>query len=82
MAKAPSLLNDIMAKALTTRFWIETMPPDFVKELEEVRQSFAAGSIPARRHTIAKVVVANGKARGIRMPSEKAVADWLTKESD
>ena len=78
----PSLLSDIMAKALTTRFWLETMPPDFLNELEEVRQSFASGKIPARRYTIAKVILANGKARGIRMPSEKAVADWLAKESD
>jgi hypothetical protein len=61
---------------------METMPPDFAEELNEVRASFVSGKIPARRYTVANVIIANGKARGIKMPSEKAVADWLNKSDD
>jgi hypothetical protein len=82
MMANPSLLDEVMQKAVSTRFWLETMPPDFADELYEVRASFVSGKIPARRYTIANVIIANGKARGLKMPSEKTVADWLNKSDD
>jgi hypothetical protein len=81
-AKTPMLLDDVIEKATITQFWIEAIPKDFLEELREVRTSFLAGQIPARRYTIANVIIKNGKSRGIRMPSEKAVAEWLQRESD
>lgn len=62
--------------------WIDGLPDDFRQELLELRQAFLDGKIPSRRYVIARIAVAHGKDRGIRMPSEKTIAEWLRSDAD
>lgn len=63
-------------------YWLDVVPQEFRQELEELRQAFVDGRIPSKRYVIARIAIAHGKERGIRMPSEKTVAEWLRRNAD
>ena len=75
MAKPSPLMAAVLSVA--PAYWLDGVPDDFRQELVELRQAFADGKIPSKRYVIARIAVAHGKDRGIRMPSEKTVAEWL-----
>lgn len=83
MAK-PSPQSALMAAVLShaPTYWLDGIPDEFRQELQELRQAFADGKIPSRRYVIARIAIAHGKERGIRMPSEKTVAEWLRSDAD
>ena len=79
MAKASlsPLMAAVLTQARSSAFWMDVMPEDFRGELLELKATYAAGKLPAKRYAVARVVVAHGTERGIQMPSEKTVAEWL-----
>ena len=79
MAKNKSSLAEGVAArllAVPLRWW-QQLPEDTQAELEQVRQQYLAGDIKAAPYRIAAALIAEGKARGWKMPSDKLVVRWL-----
>jgi len=78
---APSpLIAAVLACAKSTTHWSDKVPDEFRRELFALRDAFRAGEIPAKRYVIARVAIAHGQERGVSLPSEKVLAEWLKSE--
>lgn len=73
-----SLAEGVVARlqAVPLRWW-QQLPEDAQAELEQLRQQYLSGDIKAAPFRIAAALIAEGKARGWKIPSEKLVVRWL-----
>jgi hypothetical protein len=82
MAKLPTLMEDILAAPPAPSMWLDALPEDLRADMESVRQSFHDGKLPLKRYQIASRIVQHAKKRGVAMPSQKTVAEWLRSHKD
>lgn len=77
MAK-PGLLAEVIANIpqRTRRTWADTLPPDVLAEVEEIRAEFRAGRIAATKTGLGKAIAVTLAARGIEC-HPLTVVRWL-----
>lgn len=77
MAK-PGLLEDVLTNLprRTRQSFADVLPPEILKELEEIRSEFRAGRISATKTGLAKAIAKTLADRGINAHSS-TVTRWL-----
>ena len=61
----------------TQSTWQTRIGQEAFAELTALRERFHAGSLGSQPHLLARLTIEAGKARGWKLPSEKALAVWL-----
>jgi hypothetical protein len=80
MAKA-SLLDAVSAGVKDHMPWHQRLPKEATAELAAVRERYRKGTLGDQPYLVARLTVAACKANGWDMPSEKAIAKWLTSDN-
>lgn len=80
MAKA-SLLDAVSAGVKDRMPWHQRLPKEAAAELAAVRERYRNGTLGDQPYLVARLTVAACKANGWDMPSEKAIAKWLTSDN-
>jgi hypothetical protein len=77
----PSLVADVLARVRPTESragWWNKLPPDVLKELNELRDRFHAGELGAMTKTaLARAIVEAVTDRGLEIARVKQVIQWL-----
>ena len=77
--KSPSLLDDVLAKAVrnTPGFapWYERLPPEAREELEAVRAAYDPSI--HQKTTYARAIIAAARERGWEICGQQGVINWL-----
>lgn len=76
MAKE-SLCAAVESALLAKTGWPARIGDEALAELRALRDRFHAGSLGSQPHLLARLTIEAGKARGWKLPSEKALAVWL-----
>lgn len=83
MAKAKSLVEDVLSRVQTTKpgfaSWFERLPPDAKSQLEQVRERFNR-SIHSKR-AFARAIIAVADEHGWPISGIQGVERWLEKRS-
>ena len=84
-AKAPSLLDDVLARVKAKRPgfmpWNERLPDDLQAELAAIRERFHAGDIASQKRALAVAIAEVVAERGHTKPGEQAVITWLNRKA-
>jgi hypothetical protein len=84
-AKAPSLLDDVLARVKTRKPgfipWHERLPDDLQADLAAIRERFHAGGIASQKRALATAIAEVVAERGHTKPGEQAVLAWLNRKA-
>ena len=84
-AKAPSLLDDVLARVKTRKPgfipWHERLPDDLQAELSAIREQFHSGGIASQKRALATAIAEVVAERGNPRPGEQAVITWLNRKA-
>lgn len=81
MAKKPSLVDEVLARAVSSRpgfrTWFDRLPADARAELDAVKQAF----VPTvhKKSTYAKAIIAAATERGWEVAGVQGVVAWLNR---
>jgi hypothetical protein len=57
--------------------WDETLPPDVLKELEEIRTLWKSGQLSSPKRTLARAISNQMRERGLARVGPEGVEGWL-----
>lgn len=81
MSKRPSLLDDVLSRAATSRpgfqTWFDRLPADARDELEAVKAAF--NPTIHKKSPYAKAIIAAATERGWEISGEQGVIAWLNR---